>query len=49
MVKEWIEKWTGIIEEEVPNALKYVDQMNAMKYIEESLEHYMDKVRLPYP
>jgi len=44
VVKDWIEKWTTKIEEEVPNALKYVDQMNAVKYVESHMNHYVDKV-----
>lgn len=42
-VKEWLEKWKEEVQCDVQNAMKYVAQVNAMKYVESHLEEYAER------
>jgi len=42
--KKWLEKWELKVNKIADNALKYVEQHEAIKYIENNIETYMAKV-----
>ena len=45
-MKDWLSTWTDKVQAEVNNAIKYVEQIKSMKYVETHMEEYANKVDL---
>ena len=43
-VKDWLERCMDKVQAEVTSSIKYVAQIDAMKYVETNMEHYANKV-----